>query len=268
MGKRFNSLSAYFQNQYGKKIVKLSLEGDFTCPNRDGTLDVRGCTFCSSGGSGEYAGATEHNEKATIAEQIESQKALLSKKWHDVSYLAYFQSYSNTYGSIEKMRALYDEVYAVDGIEGICIATRPDCVTEDMIPLFKTLKDKGIFWIELGLQSIHEKSIEWMRRHYSNAVFNRTFEWLKAAELPVVIHLIVGLPGETLEDFLTTIKHVNRLKPFGVKFHMLNALKGTDMAHMDLRFLLTESEYIDWVTHAIGWLDPEIVIHRDRKSVV
>ncbi|MCD4714712.1 MAG: TIGR01212 family radical SAM protein [Clostridiales bacterium] len=269
MGKRYNALSDYFKKEYGKKMVKLAIDGGFTCPNRDGTLAKSGCIFCSEKGSGEFAGVVgsgyDPNQAYSIHDQIESQKKLLADKWKSTGYIAYFQNFTNTYASVDILSKLYDEALAFDGIEGLAIATRPDCLDDEKIELLKEYKQRGILWVELGLQTIHENSMNWLQTHYTLDQFHQTFMKLKSAGIPVVVHLILGLPDETHEDFMASVEYVSSLKPFGVKLHMLNILKDTALQqdYENRRFELLDLEtYIDWVTDAIEILDESIVIHR------
>lgn len=269
MSKRYNALGEYFKNQYGKKMVKLAIDAGFTCPNRDGTLASSGCIFCSEKGSGEYAGVVgdeyDPHQTYSIYEQIESQKKLLSDKWKSTGYIAYFQNFTNTYASVPILSKLYDEALTFDGIEGLAIATRPDCIDDEKIKLLKKYNQQGILWVELGLQSIHEKSLKWLETHYSFDQFNQTFMKLKKAEIPVVVHLIVGLPNESHDDFIASVEYISKMKPFGIKLHMLNILKGTALQkEYESHFfeLLELDDYIEWITDAIEILDESIVIHR------
>lgn len=265
MSGRYYGLSAYFMKVYGEKLVKLSLDGGFTCPNRDGTLSSDGCIFCSESGSGEFAGTRLHgikNEAASIREQVESQKRLMSEKWASKAYIAYFQNYTNTYKSIEALDSLYRAALDNEGVKGIAIATRPDCVKTEHIELFKR---SNVIWIELGLQTIHDERAGWLRRHYDFNDFKAALQLLQSADIPVVVHLIAGLPGETKDDFLESVKALSAFNLFGVKFHMLNILKGTQLETLFDKspfHLLSESEYIEWICEAIEHLNPETVIHR------
>lgn len=263
--KRFNSLSDYFKRTYGEKFVKLCVDGGFTCPNRDGKLGTGGCSFCSELGSGEYSGQIIDGLKVqseSIGKQLESQRLLLARKWRTQTGIAFFQNFTNTYKSLDVLDRLYGEAMACNGIKGLVIATRPDCIEEGHIALFKK---HNVLWVEIGLQTTHDTQAIWMNRHYDMASFLRAFELLNAHDIKVVVHLMAGLPGESLNDFLESIKTVSALKPFGVKIHMLNILKGTaleDKYEAEKFSVLDEAEYIKWVCEAISHLDPDIVIHR------
>lgn len=250
---------------YGKKMVKLSLDGGFSCPNRDGTLSSSGCVFCSEEGSGDFSGLIVNGEKCKnidLAMQVESQKKLLSSKWNDCGYIGYFQSYTNTYKPLEDLENLYGEALNCEGVEGLVIATRPDCVNDKHIELFKRF---NVLWVEIGLQTIHDDRAGWLNRHYDMIAFEKTFQLLKNAGIPVVVHLIAGLPNETKMDFLKSIDYITAIKPFGIKLHMLHIVKNTPLAkiYSERPFeLLDEEEYIEWICEAISKLHPKIVIHR------
>lgn len=262
---RYYGLSDYLKLKYGRKLVKLSIDGGFTCPNRDGTLSTKGCVFCSIEGSGDFAGEISCGTKQTngeIQSQIDSQKELLSDKWSNVGYIAYFQNYTNTYKPINELAQLYKSALACEGVEGLAIATRPDCIEASHIALFQSSR---VLWVELGLQSIHDDQNKWLNRHYGLEDVVRSTRMLQDAGIPVVLHLIAGLPSETFDDFMASIDCVSQLKPFGVKIHMLHIVKNTALAQIyeEKPFeLLDEATYIKWVCEGIGRLDPEIVIHR------
>jgi len=265
LSERYYGLSAYFQKTYGEKLVKLSLDGGFTCPNRDGTLSHKGCVFCSEQGSGEFTGLIIEGKKQdsdSIVKQIASQKCLMSQKWQSKAYIAYFQNYTNTYKPIDELKRLYEAALEDEEVKGIAISTRPDCVTEQHIALFKSSR---VLWVELGLQTIHDQKSGWLNRHYDYPMFLKTFEMLKQSDIPVVVHLIAGLPGESKLDFIETVSEISKLLPFGIKFHMLNVIKNTELANIyQLQGfnLLTEETYIEWICDAIEVLHPSIVIHR------
>lgn len=274
MEKRYKTISQYLKNKYDVKIVKLSLDGGFTCPNRDGKLDTRGCLFCSEQGSGEYAGAINRTpgqhlsifkQTESIAVQVQKQKELLSEKWPVAKYIAYFQNFTNTYGPVGELEALYDSALVDDDVLGLVISTRPDCIDASTIELFKKYNEGKLFWVELGLQTIKTSTIDLIRRHYQTSEFELIYQELIDEGIPVVLHVILGLPGESYEDMMNTVKYVSGLKPFGVKFHMLNVLLGSDLEiyYHDHPFeIMSREEYINTICDAIEWLDPQIVIHR------
>ncbi|GAB6106277.1 TIGR01212 family radical SAM protein [Fusibacter bizertensis] len=262
---RYYSLSDYLKQTYGKKLVKLSLDGGFSCPNRDGTLSTKGCVFCSEEGAGDFSGLIVNGTKCkteSISDQIESQKQLLSSKWKDCGYIGYFQNYTNTYKPIEALESLYAQALACEGVEGLVIATRPDCINASHIALFKKSR---VMWIELGLQTIHDEKAGWLNRHYDLQSFETSYNALNKAGIPVVVHLIAGLPNENRADFLASIEYLSSIKPFGVKLHMLHVVRNTPLGkiYQENPFeLLSEAIYVEWIVDAIRKLHPDIVIHR------
>lgn len=262
---RIVTLNTFFKNNHHQKFVKLALDGGFTCPNRDGTLSHKGCLFCSERGSGDFAGDLK-NPAASIREQLEQQKALLQSKWsNQVEYIAYFQNFTNTYKPINELEDLYDAAYSDPSVKGLAIATRADCITDDHIALFKKYLSKGVFWVEIGLQTIHPQTHLDLNTHFNLGAFERVYRSLEQAGIPVVLHLIAGLPYEDHSDFMKTIQWVAKLHPFGVKIQMLNILKGTALWEQFLKKpfnLLSKETYIMWVADALEWLPRDVIIHR------
>lgn len=255
---RINGLAQYLKSLYGGRVVKLALDGGFTCPNRDGTLGYGGCIFCGERGGGDFAG----EKGASIADQLRAQMALTRHKWPDARYIAYFQNFSGTYKPTSALNQLYGAASSAPNVEGLAVATRPDCIEPVHIEVFKRHR---VLWVELGLQTCHADSAEWMHRGYDLKRFERAYALLRSAEIPVVIHLIAGLPVESKADFLETVQYVSALKPFGVKFHMLNILTGTKLGRIYAQSpfeMLSREAYIDWVCDALEWIDPQTVIHR------
>lgn len=264
--KPYYSLDAYFKQTYGEKCYKISLDGGFTCPNRDGSIGFGGCIFCSGSGSGDFATSVAHYP--SISEQIANSLALMGNKKTGTKYVAYFQAFTNTYGPIEKLRKLYTEALNSPMIIGLSIGTRPDCLGEDVLALLSELKqtypDKFI-WIELGLQTIHESTASFIRRGYPLAVFDKAAQNLHHIGIPFIVHVILGLPGETKSMILETIDYLNQVRPFGIKLQLLHILKGTDLAteYASGTFdALTEESYFDILGACICRLRPDIVIHR------
>jgi len=259
--KRYHTLDYELKERFGKKVVKLSLDGGFTCPNRDGRVGTRGCIFCSEKGSGDFAGP----RNMSILEQIEQQKKLLSSKWPDSKYIAYFQSYTNTYAPVDKLRTQYETALAGADVVGLAIATRPDCIPVDVLTLLEEISHKTFLWVELGLQTIHVKSAEFIRRGYDLPKFIEAVENLKKMGIRVVVHLILGLPGESDKDMLDTVRFVAGLGIWGVKFHMLYIQKDTDLYEYYNSHpfnLLSIEEYTDIIVDALEILPPDIVVHR------
>lgn len=261
--KPYHSLDYYLKNTFGEKIYKIALDAGMTCPNRDGKLDTRGCIFCSAGGSGDFA-----SQGASIREQLENGKKLFRDKKTGTRFIAYFQSFTNTYAKPERLKYLFEEALSEQNVIGISIATRPDCLEEPVIELLSSLKqnfpDKFI-WIELGLQTIHEQTALYIRRGYPLAVFEDALSRLEAAELPVIVHLILGLPGENKDMMLATCNYLSHKKIFGVKLQLLHILKNTDLAidFFKKSFeILKFEEYIDIIISCLELLPPNIVIHR------
>ena len=253
MKNTYLSLDTYLKNKYGEKIYKLALDGGMTCPNRDGTCGRGGCIFCSSGGSGEFAAA---NVDEAIARLQAHGKKTGSR------YIAYFQSYSNTYAPVQYLRDIFMPVITRDDIVGLAIGTRPDCLPEDVLELLDELNRMKPVWIELGLQTINPRSAAFIRRGYDLPVFEKAVKNLRSRNIDVVVHLILGLPGETEKDILETIRYINGCDIQGVKLQQLYILKGTDLAEMDDIHTYTLEEYIDILKLCINELRDDIVIHR------
>ena len=265
--KPYYSLNYYFKSVYGEKIYKIALDGGMTCPNRDGVIDHRGCIFCSKGGSGDFA-IPRDPEHPDIHHQIELGKQPLKNKKIGTKFVAYFQSYTNTYAPVSYLRNIYEEALQDPEIIGISIATRPDCLSEDVLALLEHLTgeypDKFI-WIELGLQTIHRETAQYIRRGYETSVFEEAVKKLQYIQIPIIVHVILGLPGETRKMMLSTIEYLNTFPIFGIKLQLLHVLEDTELA-LDFaarKFdALTMEEYIGIVIDCLELLNPEIVIHR------
>ena len=259
--KPYRDLNTYYRNLFGGKTAKISLDGDFTCPNRDGTIGTGGCLFCSAGGSGDFA----ESAALSIKEQIAKGKSQTSAKWEHPRYIAYFQAFTNTYAPVNTLRQKYEEALPQPDIVGLSIATRPDCLGEDVVELLAELNGKTKLWVELGLQTAKETSAHFIRRGYDNAVFTDAVKHLAAHDISVVAHVIVGLPGETEEDLLKTMDYINSLPIEGVKLQLLHVLEHTDLAQLyrsGQYTPLTLEEYIDLLCACIARLRPDIVLHR------
>lgn len=264
-GKPYYSLDAYCKNTFQHKCYKIALDAHMTCPNRDGTLDTRGCIFCSAGGSGDFAVSSLGK---SIQQQIQEGLSLFHTKKVGQDFIAYFQAYTNTYAPLSYLEQVYTEALNQPNICGISIATRPDCLGEPVLDLLQKLQSrypKKFIWIELGLQTIHEKTAVFIRRGYSLPCFAHAMEQLKQRSLPVIVHTILGLPGETPEDVYATIRYLNTCHPFGIKLQLLHVLKNTDLADYYLSGgfkVLTRQEYLDMLIHCLELLRPDIVVHR------
>lgn len=260
-GDLYFSLNSYLKNKFGCKVVKLSIDGGFSCPNRDGSIAYGGCIFCSENGSGEFAG----DRKLSITQQMNDQIALLETKWPNSKYIAYFQNFTNTYDSVENLRKKYDEALSFPNVIGLAIATRPDCLNEDILKLLQEYNTKTFLWVELGLQSIHEKTAEFIRRGYPLKTFDKAMENLNRRRIKTVAHLILNLPGENFDDMRNSIEYVSNHGIWGLKLQMLNVLHSTDLAKSylsDSFYLRTADEYIELVSNLLTYLPPSIVIHR------
>ena len=247
--------------RFGSKIYKIALDGGFTCPVRDGTLDTRGCLFCSAGGSGEFAAS----RSLSIAEQIEQGKKRVEKKIRGGKYIAYFQAFTGTYAPLPRLRQLYREAIRHPDIAVLSIATRPDCLPEEVLDLLEELNREKPVWIELGLQSIHEKTAEYIRRGYPLSVYDEAVKALKKRGLEVITHLILGLPGESAEQMCESVRYVCDGRTDGIKLQLLHILKGTDLAReyqAGRVHALTEDEYIDILKKCVPLIPDPVVVHR------
>ena len=261
MDKPYRSLNEYYREIFGRKTAKISLDGGFTCPNRDGTCGERGCLFCSAGGSGDFA----ENAALSITEQVEKGKSQTSDKWKDPAYVAYFQAFTNTYAPVEELRRKYEEALSCEGVEGISIATRSDCLPEDVLELLSELNQKTRLWVELGLQTSDEDSARFIRRGYPLSVFEKAVHDLAERDIPVIVHVILGLPNETKETVLKTIDCINHLPVQGIKLQLLHVLSDSDLAEIYENggyTPLTKEEYLSLVGDCIAHLREDIVIHR------
>ena len=268
-GKPYYSLDAYLKNTYGEKIYKVALNAGLSCPNRDGKLDTRGCIFCSEGGSGDFAASLSCGND--FKESFARGKANLYRKHTGSRFIAYFQAYTNTYGPVSYLSELYRTALMDDETIGISIATRPDCLEAEVLNLFDSLKKEfpGKFiWIELGLQTIHERTADFIRRGYSLSCFEKALDKLKALAIPVIVHLILGLPGETEEDMLSSVTYLNTKPIWGVKLQLLHILKGTDLADLytkdkeSICCFKNRDAYLSTLIDCLSHIRPDIVIHR------
>ncbi len=259
--KRYHSLDYYIKETFGEKLYKLSLNGGMTCPNRDGKLGYKGCIFCSSGGSGDFAG----DRLLPIKEQMNQQKQLVNRKHIGTSYIAYFQAYTNTYASVDYLEKLFMEAILEPDIKILSIATRPDCLSPQILELLARLNKIKPVWIELGLQTIHKQSVDFIRRGYDLDVFEKAVYDLKNIGISVIVHVILYLPNETEDMMLETISYLNELPIDGIKLQLLHVLKETDLADIyeNKPFHLPNlEEYICLLGKIISHLREDIIIHR------
>ncbi|MEN8078474.1 TIGR01212 family radical SAM protein [Clostridioides difficile] len=260
-GKRYHSLNYFLRNKFNEKIYKISLDGGFTCPNRDGKVAKGGCTFCSARGSGDYAGS----RILSITEQFDDRKKMMEKKWKEGKYIAYFQAYTNTYAPVDELRRKYEEALAQENVVALSIGTRPDCLDDDVLDFLEEINKKTYLWIELGLQTINDESARNFNRGYDFEVFDRSLKKLQERGIEVVVHTIFGLPGETKEDMLKTIDYVAHSGAQGIKFHLLHLMQGTKMVEQyesgELE-LLSKEDYIDLICKGVAMIPEEMVVHR------
>ncbi len=274
-GQGYYSLNEYLQKTFGRKVYKIALNGGFTCPNRDGRAGVGGCIFCSGSGSGEFAG----DKNLSITEQIEQGRkkvAAKMKKGEPGAYIAYFQAFTNTYGPVEKLRRLFAEAISHPDIVALSIATRPDCLPEEVLSLPEELNRKKPVWVELGLQTVHEKTAAYIRRGYPLPVFDQAVAELKKRRLEVIVHVILGLPGESREMMKETVSYVAGCGADGIKLQLLHVLKGTDLEKDYLQgkvSVMTMEEYVSLVGECLAIIPKDMVVHRltgdgDKKTLV
>lgn len=266
------TLNQYLHDVFGQKLYKIALDGGFTCPNRDGTLGTRGCIFCSGAGSGEFAG----DSRMSITQQIEKGKERVAGKMKDGRYIAYFQAFTNTYAPVEKLRALYREAINHKDIAVMSVATRPDCLPDEVLDLLCECNQIKPVWVELGLQTIHPETAKYIRRGYPLSVYDEAVKRLKASGMEVITHVMLGLPGETRQDMLDTVSYVGKSHVDGIKLQLLHVIRGTDL-EMDYQAgkfeTLTFESYVELVAECVALLPEKLVIHRmtgdgDKRTLV
>ena len=256
----YRTLNRHYREKFGCKVYKLSIDGGFSCPNRDGTVGTGGCIFCNETGSGDFAA-----HRGNITAQLQEAKKWVAQKNKDGKYMAYFQSFTNTYGPAEVLRTRYLEAIAPEEIVGLAIGTRPDCLGEDVMGVLKEVNAIKPVSVELGLQTIHETSVKYIRRGYANQVYFDAVSRLKEADIEVVTHIILGLPGETKEMAAQTTRAAVKAGTDGVKFHLLHVLKGTDLEKDYLAgrlSCLSLEEYGDWLCTCMKEVPPHVTVHR------
>lgn len=265
-------LNDHLHERFGCKVYKIALNGGFTCPNRDGSIGTGGCIFCSEGGSGEFAG----DPALSITDQIEQGKRRVSDKEKDGKYIAYFQAYTGTYAPVEKLKSLYSEAIKHPDIVALSVGTRPDCLPYEVIQLLSEMSRIKPVWVELGLQTIHEKSAEYIRRGYDLCVYDTAVKKLKEQGIEVITHMIIGLPGEDISDILATVRYICDSGAAGIKLQLLHVLKGTDLEREYYEGkvrILSEDEYIDILKQCVEIIPENVVIHRltgdgDKKMLI
>lgn len=259
--KRYYSLDYYLKQTFGEKVYRLSLNGGMTCPNRDGLLGEKGCIFCSAGGSGDFSAPAS----LSVTEQIAQAKLLVQSKTKCRKFIAYFQAYTNTYAPTDYLRRIFTEAIEHPDIVALSIATRCDCLPEDVIALLRELNQKKPVWVELGLQTIHEETLSFIRSGFTLEQYHRAVYTLAENDIPCITHLILGLPGETREQMLSSVTHVASLPVSGIKLQLLHVLKNTDLGTLYEKSpfpLFSLEEYCNLIADCIALLPPEMVIHR------
>lgn len=258
---RFYSLDTYLKETFGEKVYRISLNGGMTCPNRDGSKGTRGCIFCSRGGSGDFA----EDHLLSVSDQIASGKKKLENKTNCRKFIAYFQAYTNTYAPVSYLRPLFLEAIRHPDIVVLSIATRPDCINDEILTLLSELNQIKPVWIEFGLQTIHDKTADFIRREFSLKCYESAVEALHARKIPVITHVILGLPGETNQDMLDTVNYVAHSTVSGIKLQLLHVLSDTDLADYYEQHpfpLFTLEEYCDFIVDCLELLPPSMVVHR------
>ena len=259
--KRYYSLNQFLRDRFGGKVMKISLDGGFSCPNRDGKINKGGCIFCSERGSGDFSG----NRFLPIKDQFCQVKEVMNEKWKEGKYIAYFQAYTNTYDSVENLRKKYDEAVENEGVVALAIATRPDCIDDEICKLLKEYNERLYTWVELGFQTSNEETAVVINRGYKNESYDRAVKMLNDYGIDVVTHIIFGLPGEGQDDMLNTVKYVAKSGSCGVKFHLLHLMKNTPMVKLynegKLKFLEMD-EYIDLIVESLELIPEKMVVHR------
>lgn len=257
---KYTTLNNYLKERFGEKVYKIALNGGFTCPNRDGTIDTRGCIFCSKGGSGDFAESPD----LTITEQIENGKKRLEKKIKNGKYIAYFQAFTNTYAPVERLKTIYEEAINHPDIVALSIGTRPDCLGDDVLALLDELNKIKPIFVELGLQTINENTAKYIRRGYTLEVYDKAVADLHKIGINVVTHIILGLPNESKEDMLNSVKYACKVTD-GIKLQLLHILKGTDLAkdYEQGKFeVLTLEHYTEIIKECVQIIPENVVIHR------
>ena len=266
--KRFNALNDYLKARFGKKMYKLAVDGGFSCPNRDGTKGTGGCIFCSVSGSGDFA---EHGKDIKV--QLENaRKRIENKLPPDCGFIAYFQSFTNTYAPVEILRSLFESALDTEGIDALSVATRPDCINEENVRLLSELNAKKPVFVELGLQTSNEDTARYINRCYPNSDFTKAVRLLRENGLEIIVHMIIGLPGETENDILNTVKFISSHDVQGVKLQLLHVLKSTRLAETGFT-PLEKDEYYELLGKCLEHLRPDIIIHRltgdgDKRQLI
>lgn len=259
--KRYYTLNCFYKKKFNSKVCKISLNAGFSCPNKDGTVGYGGCIFCSKSGSGDFAG----DVKLDLKDQFNQIKKVMQNKWPDAKFIGYFQANTNTYADVNTLKKYYESILSIDNVIGLSIATRPDAISDEVLEYLDELNKKTFLTVELGLESMHDKTLKYINRGHDLNCFIECFKKLKERNINVVVHIINGLPYETKEMMIETVKFLNKLGIDGIKIHMLHILKDTKLENLYFKekfHILTKDEYIDIVINQLEYLNKDIVIHR------
>ncbi|WP_373601335.1 TIGR01212 family radical SAM protein [Paraclostridium bifermentans] len=259
--KRYHTWNYYLRNTFGEKVFKVSINAGFSCPNIDGTVAYGGCTYCSKQGSGDFAG----NPNDNLIKQFEDIKEMMHKKWSNAKYIGYFQAYTNTHAPVDVLKEKYETILNLDDVIGLSISTRPDCLPDDVLEYLADLNKRTNLWVELGLQTIHDKTSKIINRGHDYNAFLEGVEKLKKHNIKTVVHIINGLPGEDYNMMMETAKAVSKLGVHGIKIHLLHVLKDTPMEKMlekGMFDLMDQDDYINLVCDQLEILPPEMIVHR------
>jgi radical SAM protein (TIGR01212 family) len=258
---RYRNFNNYFQKIFGERVVKLSLDAGFSCPNRDGATGKGGCIFCSESGSGDFSGRREES----LELQASRQRTHLKTKWPTSKFIAYLQAFTNTYADVDTLRRIYERALSLDGVVGLAIATRADCLPPEVVDLLAEIEKKTFLWVELGLQCVDDKALSFLERGYDHRIFVEGQKTLRKRGIRTLAHVIIGVPGQEEEDLLKTVDYVNEAEFWGIKFHSLYIQEHTKLAQRYAQTpfpLWSRERYVSAVCDAIERLDPETVIHR------
>ena len=259
--KRYHTWNYYLRSNFGEKVFKVSINAGFSCPNIDGTITYGGCTYCSKEGSGDFAG----NPNDNLIKQFEDIKQMMHKKWHSAKYIGYFQAFTNTHAPVNILKEKYETILNLEDVIGLSISTRPDCLPDDVVEYLAKLNKKTNLWVELGRQTIHDKTSKVINRGHDYDTFLEGVEKLKKHNIKTVVHIINGLPGEDYNMMMETAKAVSELGVHGIKIHLLHVLKNTPMEKMlekEMFTLMEKDEYVNLVCDQLEILPPEMVVHR------
>ena len=259
--KRFYSLDYFYRQKFGSKVARVTIDGGFTCPNRDGTVSSGGCIFCGTSGAGEFCA----DKALPILQQINIQKTILQNKWKELKIIPYFQSFTNTYAAVDVLRKKYEEALTAEECVGLSIATRADCLGNDVLDLLEELNSRTFLQVELGLQTVNDKTAQVINRGYSLDVFTQSVQALQSRGIEIVAHLIVGLPGEDRTDYLNAVRYISDMKINGVKIQVLYLLQDAPLMqwHTEGKIKFMERfEYIDTIAAMLSYLSPQVVVHR------